>query len=215
MSSLSGRVNAVQFTALTSFPLHLQGPTIGPFRCRLLLRGWDGLRPEPAGRVTSWAVSAQPWKSFGSVWLLGAGLHPSSLLGVTAGPRCRGDAWARGLVRGSSLECPAFQPWHPGMPGVHVHRTQTAAGICPVTHKWRLCAGEGCSRNVVGLSVSFLWVSGVARQSLAWSLKQLQNTFNTKLVHGEVLSSVRVCVVLFSQICSFPLGKLHLFLHGS
>lgn len=134
MSSPSHRVNALQFTALG--PPHLQGPTIGPFSSRLLLRGWgSGVRPELVGRVTSWAASAQPWKSPGSGWLLGARLHPSSLPGsLGCWALVPGGCLGQRMVRGSSLQYPASQPCHSGVWGACVQETQATAGIYPLSH---------------------------------------------------------------------------------
>lgn len=106
-------------TQLWLSPPHLQGPTIGCFSSVLSARVGGGARPEPAGRVTSWVASLpSSGKAPGVAGVWDFILPP--FLGVTAGPWCCGDAWARGWVRGSLC-------------GVHMPETQTAAGIYPHT----------------------------------------------------------------------------------
>lgn len=152
MSSPSCRVNDLQYAAL-AFPTPPPGPNNGPLQFRLSSGGGGGM-PEPWCRVTSWAASAQPWKSSGE-WLAA---RTTSFL----------PSWESLLGLGAVMT-PAPEDWHCR----HMHETQAAAGIYPLSHSTGVFV-QGrevlpeCIRALSVLSLGFRVVMPV---SSWWNIK--------------------------------------------
>lgn len=162
-------------------PPHLQAPTIGPFRARPLMMAW-GWGEAWAGRQGDWAGQSLP--------------SPGRALGVAGswdyllppGSHCLGLGawWCLGQKSGKRkiLQYPASQPWSSVVHGVHVNKTHTTVGfIFCHTVMVCVCRGEGmlqeCVRTLCPVSGCQCWHPVFSW----WSMKLLQNTFKTKLVH--------------------------------
>ena len=185
-------------------PPHLQAPTIGPFSSRLLLRGWGEAWAGPALEelwewlaAGSWAPSFVPSRE---PVLLGLGAV------MMLGPE------------GAERQFAAV----PCTPALALRRVWCACARDPDScwnlptdaRGWCLYVGEGCFRNVSGLSVHPLsgcqgWHTSLQLVEHETAMKYFQDQMDRC---GEVLGSAWVCVVVFSQLLPFAFWKLHFLL---